>query len=478
MHSSYEVTSLFQPQPRVRRGVSAYALSMTLHIGGIAFGVWALIHNPVIRQRPLSTRYSVRELKMHMPEQASSRNDRLYPHTVRPDTPAAAASPSGPAPQPAHASDAAKEAASADAPPLPNLSHDGGAGKQILLQPKLHVHQQLAEKIPVPMIVMWMPELSPTKLIIPAHPSQPTVSLVPPSLAEPNEELEMSDLSVTASDLQPKTPALLPGTTSPIEVKGPADVKMAPTTESSTSDQATPTAVLSISKVRMPDGVAVLPPDNETLTGAGKDGAGAPQSGNGTTAGGPAGGKDLSNGTGSGGANASGAGLASSGTSMQASGSQTVDHIELPPDGKFGVVVVGASPSDEYPEIAQIWSDRVAYTVYLHVGLPKTWILQYGLMSNAQADGTGQVARLDAPWPYDIFRPNLLAKDVDADALMVHGVLNASGKLQSLAVAFPEGYPHASFVVNALERWQFRPASENGKPTAVEILLIIPEEDD
>ena len=168
----------------------------------------------------------------------------------------------------------------------------------------------------------------------------------------------------------------------------------------------------------------------------------------------------------------------SSSTSDQASASETTEHIELPPGGRFGVVVVGSSQTAQYPEAAEFWSDRVAYTVYLHVGLPKTWILQYGLASSEQANGTGSVAHLDAPWPFDIFRPNLLAADVNADALMVHGILNVSGKLEQLAVAFPEGYPHASFVVNALSRWKFRPASQDGKPTPVEILLIIPQEDD
>jgi hypothetical protein len=260
-------------------------------------------------------------------------------------------------------------------------------------------------------------------------------------------------------------------------------VKLPPTTESIDPAQPTPTAVLSISSLSMPDGIAVLPPVNETGTGSTTSGAGAKPAGNGVAAAGQAGGNGSAPGTGGSGngtGNGSGAGASSaaSSTSAQASNSESVDHIQLPPNGRFGVVVVGSSTTGQYPEAAQIWSDRVAYTVYLHVGLPRTWILQYGLLRGTQANGTGAVGRLDAPWPYDIFRPNLLAEDVDADALMVHGVLNASGRLEQLAVAFPEGFPHASFVVNALSRWQFRPASQDGKPTPVEILLIIPEESD
>jgi hypothetical protein len=87
------------------------------------------------------------------------------------------------------------------------------------------------------------------------------------------------------------------------------------------------------------------------------------------------------------------------------------------------------------------------------------------------------VAHLEAPWPYDILRPNLLSKDLNADALMVHGVLNESGRLVNLAIAYPQGYIHGSYVLHELQQWQFRPAQQQGKPSAVEILLIIPEND-
>jgi hypothetical protein len=34
----------------------------------------------------------------------------------------------------------------------------------------------------------------------------------------------------------------------------------------------------------------------------------------------------------------------------------------------------------------------------------------------------------------------------------------------------------ASFLLHALQQWQFRPATQNGQPTPVEVLLIIPSE--
>ena len=86
-------------------------------------------------------------------------------------------------------------------------------------------------------------------------------------------------------------------------------------------------------------------------------------------------------------------------------------------------------------------------------------------------------SRLDAPWPFNIVRPNLEPGSVDADALMIHGFIDPSGRFQGLSVAFPPAFPQAQFVLEALEKWQFRPATQDGQPIRVEILLLIPEEE-
>jgi hypothetical protein len=148
----------------------------------------------------------------------------------------------------------------------------------------------------------------------------------------------------------------------------------------------------------------------------------------------------------------------------------------LPKDGQFGAVVVGATLEERYPEAAQVWSGRLAYTVYLHVGLAKSWILQYSLPSAADAAAAGNISRLEAPWPYNIVRPNLSPDTVNADALMIHGFVNQAGRFELLAVAFPPQFEQAQFVLDALRQWQFRPAAQNGQSERVEVVLIIPEE--
>jgi hypothetical protein len=152
---------------------------------------------------------------------------------------------------------------------------------------------------------------------------------------------------------------------------------------------------------------------------------------------------------------------------------RTIVHITLPKDGKFGVVVVGSSLAEDYPETGHLWSGRLAYTVYLRVGVGKNWILQYCLPRAQEV--AGGAGRPDAPWPYDITRPSIDA-DSNTDAIMIHGFVNALGKFEQLAVIFPTELAETKFLLHALQQWQFRPAMQNGQATAMEVLLIIPAE--
>jgi len=148
-------------------------------------------------------------------------------------------------------------------------------------------------------------------------------------------------------------------------------------------------------------------------------------------------------------------------------------RISLPKDGQFGVVVFGSSVADQYPETAEMWSGRMASTVYLHVGLPKSWILQYALPRLAAASAEGHI---DAPWPYEIARPTLDPGDVNADAVILHGFVDKDGRFEKLEVVFPEQLAQAPSWVKTLSQWQFRPAKQNGQPIPIEVLLIIPDQ--
>jgi hypothetical protein len=460
-----DLTSLFNYHRPTRRGMSPYALSALIHGCGGAVVFYAMLHAPVVVEG-MTERYSVRHLDLRYPEQdPPSKYAGTYPRSDVPKerqeernakpgetAPAGPDLSAKPEPQPS---------------PLPamQVATGGSKGKQTLLQPEFRTHPAMPEEMPVPTIMIWTPELAAEQKIVPPKPDKPTTVPVTASVEEPNEEIEMANMGVTAAEIAPKAPAPPAGTSSPVVVKGPELAQMPPATASSSDEQPTPTAMLSVSDLRMDQGTLALPPANETRKsdkpGDAPPPAAAAQSSRVLTAG------DGNGGGGGGGA-----------PGAVASAADDTEHIQLPKDGKFSVVVVGASTTDQYPEALQIWSDRVAYTVYLHVGLQKAWILQYSEVKSATLAAGGAVSRLEAPWPYDIFRPNLVTRDLNADALMVHGILNEAGKLVSLAVAFPSDYARGSFVLAALRRWQFRPARSQGKATSVEVLLIIPEEVD
>ncbi len=102
--------------------------------------------------------------------------------------------------------------------------------------------------------------------------------------------------------------------------------------------------------------------------------------------------------------------------------------------------------------------------------------MQYSVPRSSDDSTTGPVSHLEAPWPYDIVRPNLSPGAIDADALMIHGFVNQSGRFEKLSVVFPQSFPQAQFVLAALEKWQFRPAQQDGQAARIEVLLIIPEQ--
>jgi hypothetical protein len=445
-------TSLFAEQSiSQQRGPSSFVISIVAHAAALGLLYFGLTHMPRIDDQRLSERYSVRQLDLHTidPQVPDTPGSRIpYPGPYRE---AASTSPLGLAPELTEAMRSFLASAS---------------GRQTLVQAGFHSHLSLAERLPLPAIVIWTPELASSRRIVAPLPSPATASHARPSFELPNEEIRLADLGVASTVRSMRSEAVLPGTTSPLEVHSPNLLQMAPATTSDSSEQPTPTAVLALSDLRMKDGTVILPPVNEIApaSGSAETGRANPTAMTGRGAGDSAGresespdiaGKDEDDGEGN---------------------LLSTEHIVLPKNGRFGVVVVGSSLGEEYPETLAIWSNRVAYTAYLHVGLSKSWILQYSVKRSAEASEAGTVARLEAPWPYDIVRPNLVSRDLNANALMIHGLLNQAGRLESLAIAFPTRFRYASFVLHALQQWQFRPARQNGQATEVEVVLIIPDE--
>jgi hypothetical protein len=435
-------TTLFTEQADSGLQPVTFIGSLIVHSLAFAVAWFALSYRPPFT-KVITAHYSLRELDLRIPDLPKPSPQAKIPN-----------------PNP-HKPTPATHSAPALAAQLQTAKSK--LGPQTLVQPDLPKPITLAQEIPLPQVVIWSKPNVELKTITPPLP-KPASAEAKPSIVTPNDELKLDDVNIASSFHPSPVDIVQPSTTSPIQVHAPGDLQTVPVTSSQTASVATPAAILSLSDLRAVDQNVKLPPVNET-NGANTQG----MSGSGTAQNSPSSLND---------SNAKTAGAAGSGSKPgsdeEAGGTATM--ITVPKDGRFGAVIVGDALEGQFPEIADIWSGRLAYSAFLHVGLAKSWILQYSLPRSADKSGGGTVARLDAPWPYSIVRPNLAPGSIDADAVMVHGFVDKSGHFETLSVVFPEDFQRAQFVLAALQKWQFRPASKDGEPARVEVLLIIPEE--
>ena len=475
------IVTLFSELPPPRKAPSAFFISFVVH--GLFF-TWLLVglrHLPKVSDQILHDRYTVRVLeppRLQYPRPPAQVADQAEPAAAQSATHDVASSQGGGSPAPLS---------------LPVQEAHLPERSQALIQPDAPPELLLPKETPVPLAVLWSPENSPSKTIVPPPQQEPTVAKMRPAIIKPNREAKLQDLNIATTKMPAQTPMMTAGTTSPVVVRGPEPVSQVPSTSSaSKAENPTPARIVSLSPLQA-DGPVVIPLANQLAQGNNTNKL-APQRAEAAT--GNGGGNPASTQTGigsgdgagnakAGGATGTGGGAAGSVTVGMAGGQAvgtgtgipSLVHLAMPRDGQFGVVVVGTSVTDQYPEVAEIWGGRLVYTVYLHVGAKKNWVLQYSLpRSAADAVVTGNVARPEAPWPFDVLRPHLAPEDYNSDALIIHGFINLAGRFEKLGMVFPSGFAQAKFVLNALQQWQFRPAKQNGQIAAVEVLLIIPEE--
>jgi hypothetical protein len=152
-----------------------------------------------------------------------------------------------------------------------------------------------------------------------------------------------------------------------------------------------------------------------------------------------------------------------------------------PSNGVFDVVVQSSGP-EGFPDSAGVLSSKPVYSVYLRVGAKRDWILQYcvpaadapALEVSGQVVRLGAPARLNAPFPITTFRPP--ARQRPGRYLMLHGFITAEGRFEGLRPLGAHDDADLAATSAALEGWTFRPATREGRPLRVEILLAIPAE--
>jgi len=482
MASPYTITLFSVPPPR-NSAPSAFVVSMVLH--SCLFGLLFLSvrHVKVVEPKLPNRKYTVRLLDVR---QAVASLHWTPPQNVAQHSPLAAR----------HSISAGGRLGTARISHVARISRNFESQKpapQTLIQPEVPPEQRILPQIPIPQAMVWTPgQIAQRKITTPA-PKPPGAIQVKPSLAMPNQEPNPADVSLSSTPFVTLAPLPVPGTTSPVAVSGQRPAQQLPETASKDTQQISPARVISLSDLKLQEGTAALPVINEvapsdasgspttgetaSISQTGDDKTDSQQNGTGSglgagNAGDNADGFKVEDGSNAGSGSDQGFTIDSGSSSDQSSpgNAAAAKHITLPKNGQYGMVIVGASPEENYPETAGLWTGRMVYTVYLQSDTAQNWILQYSLLKSV-GDDPGGDNRPDPPWPYDMMRPNLGSY---SDVILVHGFVNTEGRFEQLSVAYPPRFAEAGLLLRALKQWDFRPATDQGQPATVEILLIIP----
>jgi hypothetical protein len=423
---SSDMITIFAEQKKIKRDRFSIVISVMAHGGVIGLMFFGITNSPTVIDSSSSQRFTMRHLELHSPIPDVPAIEKTTKSNVDPDT------------LYKRESIQKKAASLTDRHPFKQQQSTSRVNKvpalqtQTLAQPDISPTIILSQEITLPSVLMWDAENTLGKLIArPLSQHEPNAD-VKPSLDSPNREVNMADFKITASDLDTTSLQVTPSTISPVTIHGPDLINMIPETASNSANKPTPARVMSLSDLKMTEGIVPLPPGNQT----------AP---------------------------------ASSFLDGKGSSTSSIRHVIPAKNGKFGIVVVGASLEELYPQTAGVWSGRLAYTVYLHVGQAKNWILQYSQPRSDEEAATGNSVHMEAPWPTDMVVPNLNGA-VNTNALLVHGYLTKEGHFDKLSIVFPSQVTITKFILDTLQQWQFRPAMQNGKAALLEVLLIIPME--
>ena len=506
---------LFTSEPQRRTRLPGLSTSVLLH--GVVLGVmaaWRTIAPPDNPAEPIPQRHSVRfvRLEMYRPQPMPAPTAPAASHSERTTTRDAAVSSSHDAAASSSASltsDTAERRIASPAEGRPDQHRQFKLPANLQVQPVKQTLVEMdlpptitfTEEIPLPTMLLWMKTAAPPMrrqfVAPPLRREVPRVTQslpAAPALSLPNQEVNPAALNMAAL-IPTEAPHLVQqtGVASPVARPGQEPAQEIPQIGLAESIEAHAVNLISVpSNPSRSSGMVVLPPANQIApSDAGV--AGSPNGyGNGT---GTSEQGAVADGSGTPGAvsKTPGAGSASrvarNAATFAGSGAWSASgywignvlpgatRIDLPKEGQYGVVVLGSANATPYPESVGALSGKIIYTVYLKVGFRKSWILQYCLPgAKEQSSASGKsVSTVQAPWPFLIMRPDH-PDPTDPEYIIVHGMVTSAGKFDQLVLVFPNEFDKKGLLMKSLKLWAFRPASRDGVPVPVEVLLIIPRE--
>jgi Gram-negative bacterial TonB protein C-terminal len=211
--------------------------------------------------------------------------------------------------------------------------------------------------------------------------------------------------------------------------------------------------------------------DNSTGVGSGHAGGG----GNG----GGKGGLGVST---SGNAASGGSGMAGS-LAAAAAAKLVYPILRPPPKNRFAMVVTAGPAGGGGLHIYGVLAGGKVYTVFLP--MPKrNWILQYCVLDGANNQDKKQDPNVSVALNFGIIPPDVekrfdfhrptLPPDQKNSMIVLHGIIDKDGAVENLRVYQGVQKVADLAAVAAFDQWKFKPALENGKAIAIEILLGIP----
>jgi hypothetical protein len=128
-----------------------------------------------------------------------------------------------------------------------------------------------------------------------------------------------------------------------------------------------------------------------------------------------------------------------------------------------------------------VFKDERVFTVYIPMKRSPededpTWTLQYSLLKRDATEGAGDQAVL-APQPVVREWPQLpadLEKKYAQRQVVLLAIVDKEGRISQISVKQTPDTRVSEPLVQALNKWVFRPAQLNNQPVAVKVLIGIP----
>jgi len=176
-------------------------------------------------------------------------------------------------------------------------------------------------------------------------------------------------------------------------------------------------------------------------------------------------------------------GSLSGGGTVGTAGKPTGGYL-VPPQRTYGMTVVStASSGGGLPDLGVFASEKV-YSVYLDMRTSTSdqipsWTLQYAPLRAPQEETASIRKQETVTPPYLLVKevpklPIEMARKYQRRTVIVYAIMDTQGKLDQILVMQSPAAQLTDLILEALNKWVFRPAELDGQPVSIKLLLGVP----